>query len=241
MRDRFLGCLLGHAVGDALGAPFEGMPADVVFREFGPVRAIFDSPPFSPLAYTDDTEMTIGVAEVLIYDGTIDPARLAAAFERNYTPGRGYGPGAQRILDAVRAGGDWQALAATVFPGGSLGNGAAMRVAPVGLLFHRDQTTLLEQARLSALPTHTHPVGIEAAQIFAAAIAFVLTRLVEETDQYVKLLAAGPREDVIPKKDIKDRRVSDKSVMPEGFDQILKDDEFRDLIRFVLEAPVGKN
>ncbi|HEY7117464.1 MAG TPA: PVC-type heme-binding CxxCH protein [Tepidisphaeraceae bacterium] len=65
-------------------------------------------------------------------------------------------------------------------------------------------------------------------------------RLVEETDQYVKLLAAGPREDVIPKKDIKERRVSNKSVMPEGFEQILKDDEFRDLIRYVLEAPVGK-
>jgi putative heme-binding domain-containing protein len=65
-------------------------------------------------------------------------------------------------------------------------------------------------------------------------------RLVEETDQYVKLLAAGPREDVIPKRDIKERRLSNKSVMPEGFDQILKDDEFRDLIRFVLEAPVGK-
>jgi putative membrane-bound dehydrogenase-like protein len=65
-------------------------------------------------------------------------------------------------------------------------------------------------------------------------------RLVEETDQYVKLLAAGPRDDVIPKKDIKERRVSNKSVMPEGFEQILKDDEFRDLIRYVLEAPVAK-
>jgi putative membrane-bound dehydrogenase-like protein len=66
-------------------------------------------------------------------------------------------------------------------------------------------------------------------------------RLVEETDQYVKLLAAGPREEVVPKKDIKERRVSNKSVMPEGFDQILKDDEFRDLMRYVLEAPVAKN
>jgi len=65
-------------------------------------------------------------------------------------------------------------------------------------------------------------------------------RVTEETDQYVKLLSAGPKEDVIPKKEIKERRVSQKSVMPEGFDQLLKDDEFRDLIRFVLEAPVGK-
>lgn len=65
-------------------------------------------------------------------------------------------------------------------------------------------------------------------------------RLVEDTDQYVKLLSAGPKEDVIQKKDIKEQRKSNKSVMPEGFEQILKDDEFRDLIRFVLEAPVGK-
>jgi putative membrane-bound dehydrogenase-like protein len=65
-------------------------------------------------------------------------------------------------------------------------------------------------------------------------------RVVEDNDQYVKLLSAGPTEDTIPKKNIKERRISPKSVMPEGFDQLLKDDEFRDLIRFVLEAPVGK-
>jgi putative heme-binding domain-containing protein len=65
-------------------------------------------------------------------------------------------------------------------------------------------------------------------------------RLVEETDQFIKLLSAGPKEEVIAKKDIKERRTSQKSVMPEGFEQILKDDEFRDLIRFVLEAPAGK-
>jgi putative membrane-bound dehydrogenase-like protein len=62
-------------------------------------------------------------------------------------------------------------------------------------------------------------------------------RLVEETDQYIKLLSAGPREDVLRKKDIKERRVSNKSVMPEGFEQTIKDDEFRDLMRYVLEAP----
>jgi putative heme-binding domain-containing protein len=65
-------------------------------------------------------------------------------------------------------------------------------------------------------------------------------RITEENDQYVKLLSAGPKEDVIPKKEIKERRVSQKSVMPEGFEKILKDDEFRDLIRYVLEAPAGK-
>ena len=65
-------------------------------------------------------------------------------------------------------------------------------------------------------------------------------RVVEDTPDYVKLLSAGPKEDIIQKKTIKERRTSQKSVMPEGFDQILKDEEFKDLIRYVLEAPVGK-
>ena len=50
-------------------------------------------------------------------------------------------------------------------PYGSWGNGAAMRVSPVGLLFRDDPALLWEQARLSALPTHLHPLGIEGAQL----------------------------------------------------------------------------
>jgi poly(ADP-ribose) glycohydrolase ARH3 len=66
---------------------------------------------------------------------------------------------------------DWRTVAATHLPGGSFGNGAAMRVAPVGLFFRDQPESLWEQARLSALPTHTHPVGIEGAQLLAAAVA----------------------------------------------------------------------
>lgn len=62
-------------------------------------------------------------------------------------------------------------VAATVFPGGSLGNGAAMRVAPVGLLFRDDRNRVWEQARASALPTYVHPLGIEGAQVLALAVA----------------------------------------------------------------------
>src|SRR5262245_27803702 len=56
-------------------------------------------------------------------------------------------------------------------PGGSFGNGAAMRVAPVGLLFHNERLRLWDQARLSALPTHLHQLGIEGAQLLALAVA----------------------------------------------------------------------
>lgn len=167
---------MGHALGDALGAPFEGMPSDVVYREFGPIRKALDHFPLDVLSYTDDTEMSIAVAQTLVDDGAIDPARLADQFEKHYNPARGYGPGAQRILETMRDGGDWETLADGLFPGGSLGNGAAMRVAPVALLFHRDRAQMLEQARLSALPTHRHLVGIEGAHVAALAIAHTLNR-----------------------------------------------------------------
>jgi poly(ADP-ribose) glycohydrolase ARH3 len=133
MLPRFLGCLLGHAVGDAVGAPFERCPAEAIYRDFGPARRIVDAPRIEELIYTDDTQMMVAVAEALIEDGEIDVDRLAMRFANAYEPQRGYGPGARRILEAARAGDDWKELARTIFPGGSLGNGAAVRVAPIAL------------------------------------------------------------------------------------------------------------
>jgi poly(ADP-ribose) glycohydrolase ARH3 len=172
--ERFLGCLLGQAVGDALGAPYEGLPADHVFWSFGPASDLVQNPDGDLLRYTDDTQMMIGVAEVLIAHGAVVADELDRAFVANYDPERGYGRGARRILEAMAAGEDGRSLAATIFPGGSLGNGAAMRAAPIGLFFHGDLALVCEQARQSALPTHVHPLGIEGAQLFALAVALVV-------------------------------------------------------------------
>jgi poly(ADP-ribose) glycohydrolase ARH3 len=138
LRDRFLGCLLGLAVGDALGAPYEGLPADNIYWAYGPADVIVTHPVGDTMHYTDDTQMTLGVAEVLARHGAIAEDALCRAFARNYDPRRGYGRGARLILEAMATGGDWRGIAATVFPGGSLGNGAAMRVAPIGLYFRDD-------------------------------------------------------------------------------------------------------
>jgi poly(ADP-ribose) glycohydrolase ARH3 len=172
--DRFVGCLLGQALGDAVGAPYEGMPADHVFWMLGPASDLVRNPDGDLLRYTDDTQMMIGVAETLVEHGSIIEDALGQRFVAHYDPQRGYGPGARRILEAMAAGGDGRHLAATIFPGGSLGNGAAMRVAPIGLVFHQDLDRVVEQARLSALPTHVHPLGIEGAQLFALATALVV-------------------------------------------------------------------
>jgi len=170
-KDRFRGCLLGLAVGDALGAPYEGLPPDFVYWMWGPVRDLLDRPDPEPLRYTDDTQMMIGVAEALAAHGEIQADDLMRRFTANYDPERGYGSGARKLLECAADGGDWRGLADTVFPGGSYGNGAAMRVAPVGLLFANDLDRVAAQARLSALPTHRHPLGVEGAVLLAVAVA----------------------------------------------------------------------
>jgi len=63
-------------------------------------------------------------------------------------------------------------------------------------------------------------------------------RMVENTDTRVKLLSAGPKEEVIAKSDIASMRVSQLSVMPEGLEQ-MTDADFRNLILYVLNAPTG--
>lgn len=170
LRDRFRGCLLGLAVGDALGGRFEAQSAAHLRSRFPDVQSLFDSAD-SELWYTDDTQMTIGVAETLIANGSIIEADLCRAFVENYVPSRGYGRGTRAVLEAMEDGRDYRAIAERYFPGGSLGNGAAMRVAPVGLLFSNHSQRCWDEARLSALPTHLHPMGIEGAQVLALAVS----------------------------------------------------------------------
>jgi poly(ADP-ribose) glycohydrolase ARH3 len=132
---------------------------------------LVENPSGDTLYYTDDTQMMIGVAETLADHGRVVEAPLCQAFASNYEPERGYGQGARRVIEAMASEDDWRAIATGHFPGGSLGNGAAMRVAPVGLAFCHDLDRVWEEARLSALPTHIHPLGIEGAQVLATAVA----------------------------------------------------------------------
>lgn len=190
LKDRFRGCLLGLAVGDALGGLFEAQSAEGLRARFAGPAALFDYPR-EEIWYTDDTQMAIGVAEVLADHGQIVEEHLCRAFAANYVPSRGYGRGARAVLEAMEDGRDYRAVAEGHFPGGSYGNGAAMRVAPVGLVFRDDRARLGEQARLSALPTHRHPLGIEGAQLLARAVALAShAERLDRADFFGELLAA---------------------------------------------------
>jgi poly(ADP-ribose) glycohydrolase ARH3 len=188
--DRFEGCLLGLAIGDALGSKFEAQSAEGIHGRFPSVAKLI-AYPGEEIWYTDDTQMAIGVAEALIESGEVIKESLCRAFVRNYTPSRGYGRGARAVLDAMEKGSDYCKVAESYFPGGSYGNGAAMRVAPVGLLFRDDLDTLWQQARLSALPTHTHALGTEGAQLLALAVALCTDATPFDRDEFfARLLGA---------------------------------------------------
>src|SRR5579863_6757104 len=106
--DRFRGCILGQAVGDALGAPFETMPGDAIYYGFGSARKILESPPVERLEYTDDTQMMIGVAETLVKHRQIMQDELMSVFIGNFDAARAYGPGTHKIIDIAANGGDWR-------------------------------------------------------------------------------------------------------------------------------------
>jgi ADP-ribosylglycohydrolase len=131
--------------------------------------------PAPPWPYTDDTVMALGITEVLDRHGRVDPDELAGVFARNYweEPHRGYGAMAHEILQAIIGRVPWRSAASQAFGGeGSLGNGGAMRVAPVAAYFADDLARTAAEARASARVTHAHPEGQAGATAVAVAAAW---------------------------------------------------------------------
>ena len=162
---KFIGCLTGVAVGDSLGARFEG--AKTVCSEFADLAP----------RYTDDTAMTIGVAESLIEHPEFHYWHMTGLLMRRHAaePWRRYGNTVTRVFRMMRNGKlGFGMLDRDFFPEGSWGNGAAMRVAPVGLLFHDDPRTLRDIAYHCASITHSNDLALEGAILQACAVALAI-------------------------------------------------------------------
>ncbi|NIR86931.1 hypothetical protein GWO13_04880 [Candidatus Bathyarchaeota archaeon] len=166
LKSKFVGCLVGSAVGDALGRSLEGLWISELKIEEG----------FSG-RWTDDTHMMIGVADSLIENKGFDGRHMAQTFIRNYErePWRGYASGPPRVFKWIRSGVAWNEAAKKLFGGeGSYGNGAAMRVAPVGILYHDDPERLRSVAYSQSQITHAHELGKEGAALQAYAVALAV-------------------------------------------------------------------
>ncbi|MGV4987250.1 ADP-ribosylglycohydrolase family protein [Streptomyces sp. NPDC001709] len=162
--ERALASLRGLAVGDALGSQFF-VPAHYPLLKRREL-------PAGPWQWTDDTEMACSVVAVLAAHQRIDQDALARSFAEHHDFDRGYGPAVNRLLRLVREGEDWRELAAGLFNGqGSWGNGAAMRIAPLGAWYADDPEQATHQAEISAYPTHQHREAVVGAMAVAAAAA----------------------------------------------------------------------
>lgn len=141
--------MIGAIAGDIIGSVYEHAPVKTkAFELFAPGSR-----------FTDDSVLTVAVAQAILGDG--DYRRWVHAIGRRY-PDAGYGA-------AFR---DWL-HAADPAPYGSWGNGAAMRVSPVGFAFDC-VARVLEEAERSAVISHDHPEAVKGAQ--ASALAVFLAR-----------------------------------------------------------------
>jgi len=172
---RTLLSLEGLAIGDAVGEM-------LAYRHADAARIIERGLPSGPWFHTDDTEMALSIVEVLKLYGHIHQDALARRFAWRFErePNRGYGSMTRMQMNEIIRGGNWRQGAASAFGGqGSMGNGGAMRVAPLGAYFADDLPRIVEEARASALVTHTHTEGV-AGTIAVAVAAAMAWRLRED-------------------------------------------------------------
>ncbi len=202
----------GIALGDCFGQSFF-MP-DETARERIKKREIVDE----PWHFTDDTVMAIGIYRVLEKYGEIDQDVLARVFAKNYALDwhRGYGGTAHSILRSIGEGQNWRDAASGAFDGmGSMGNGGAMRAAPVGAYFADDLDKALHYARASAEVTHAHMEGIAGAMAVAVASALLLNkklgRYPGEGEAFLRDVA-----EALPESDTKYKILSAASVKKES-------------------------
>ncbi|MFZ5951133.1 MAG: ADP-ribosylglycohydrolase family protein [Candidatus Rifleibacteriota bacterium] len=187
LQEKFSGCLVGLACGDAFGAPYEGGIVERLLWQL--IGRTFDG----RKRFTDDTQMSIDLARSILACEGIDQPHLASQFADGYRWSRGYGPGAAYTLRLIKKGNDWRSAAIARYPGGSFGNGAAMRAPVVAMLTFGLPRSLAEAVKKVSEITHAHPAAIEGAILIATAVQCSFCHLSIE-DVKDQLFAAASTE-----------------------------------------------
>ena len=172
--DRFVGALLGGAVGDALGSFCEGWPRSRIleveqllgrYRE----RRRRDGEVVRPGgAYTDDTQQTLVLVQSLLACGRVDAGDVADRLLRMWRAGElyGYGRAFRETLERMARGVPWQQAASTDLPS----NGTVMKIAPVGLWHWRSEAQLDADAVALSRLTHKDPRAVAPAVAIAQVV-----------------------------------------------------------------------
>lgn len=170
-RDRCRGCLLGLAVGDALGATVEFQPR----HSFPPLTDMVGGGIFAlaPGQWTDDTSMALCLAASLVacrgFDAADQMRRYWAWYQDGYFSSTGQcfdiGNATRQALHRYHTTGDPFSGSTDPY---SAGNGSLMRLAPVPIFYFADPTAMLHYAAESSRTTHAAAECLDACRLFAA-------------------------------------------------------------------------
>ena len=165
--DKAKGFVYGLAIGDALGQSTEFLSLDSIKAKYGD-RGIQDLP--DPALFTDDTQMSVAIAEALIRSGEKDIEEIIEAVKEEfikwlYSPENNRAPGRTCLtgVENMEKGMHWSQSGIAR----SKGCGSAMRAAAIGYLYQHDPKKLREVAHATGICTHGHPTA-DAACIGAA-------------------------------------------------------------------------
>jgi ADP-ribosyl-[dinitrogen reductase] hydrolase len=192
LRDRFHGCLLGCAVGDALGAPFEGYWDHQLPRRAALLRGFAEVEGYPRGQYTDDTQLTLATIESVVRRGDLEPADVARSIASLWKHDSVVGPGGActRAATTFLRSRDWTTCGAPV---GQAGNGTAMRTAALGLFFLRDPERLPAAVADISRITHRDPRSVAGGVAIAKAAQLLATDRHPEAVGFCGEIAAAMR------------------------------------------------
>lgn len=165
--------LLGIGIGDAFGVAFEGMKTKKVKEKFQFDHYSRKKHKWKSGKYTDDTQMSIAIAELLILNKEFNKLNLADKFVEVYrrNPHSGYGSSVRKGLKKAKTGKEFL----KIIPGNKPGNGACMRAVPIGILPNLHD--VIRYGKINAEITHNTPSAITSSICVAAASHYFYYKL----------------------------------------------------------------
>ena len=189
--EQFRGCLVGQALGDALGFVVEGRPPEVCREYIDDVLArdgVLGRGRFPFGQYSDDTQLARELMQSYAACGRFDPEDYARRIRDIFSEGRivGRGRSTQEAAGRLARGVPWYEAGT---PPPSAGNGSAMRAGPIGLLFHDDPEGLVRAATQQGVITHADPRCSAGAIAIAGAVSLSLRARPVEPAPFLARLA----------------------------------------------------
>lgn len=203
LRDRIIGCFFGIAIGDALGLPCESLSSDEIKNKFGyittyksPVNHKYYGDGFLPGTTSDDTQLTLAVAESIIESGLDmdSQAKWHIAAMKDKT--KGWGASTKNSIRRLANNCHWNESGESGVGGKGSGNGVAMKISPISayVACKVDRTNgkhlvqVMDFIKDFASMTHRSSVAVSSALCQASAVFYCLTTSNFDKNTFINLL-----------------------------------------------------